>query len=852
MPLEYLNFDLSIERAGRQTYTVRVLYSPAGEARATIKVRFTKLKLDSRSKAITRDIVSADQPLSQPPPDQEAILRQVGSELFDQLFARDIHICYERSLDQAREQKKGLRLRLRVLAPELAAAPWEYMYDHRNKTYLCLSARTPLVRYQELAQPVEPLAVSSALSILGLTAAPHDLPSLDVARERKCIERALDHLRQKGAVELEWLEQPTVGDLQSKLRRRAWHIVHFVGHGDFDHRHGEGWIALVNKQGAARRLTATELARLLADQAELRLVLLNACAGGEGATRADFLRTADSLVAQRVPAVIAMQDAITDPAAIQFAEMFYASLADGYPVDAAVAEARKAMSLNTPGALEWGTPVLYMRAADGRLFTFDPAGEPAPTKLVAAKAQLFAELLRSVDEGVLYSTGPHDYVRLMGGAEVVCDVLEWALLDPNVPVEQRNRAEALLQAIRPGLHDSGRHLWQKLSTRYWRAFLQAWPKLKQLQASSLPVQERGRSPVARNPFEKYRAEEDYLLFETRYVPQWLREVISTKNVMVWGGAGSGKTAGAILLTHLLLTHEFMWPAHKLGINLAMGSRLLPIYWPYTPRPVSLTSLMRAIATKLAKSLIAYLSVNPGAFAASSLQRRAAMADLFALCFGVGVDLERAFYNQQELPARNLDTLFDALHSLLKGEEDHQETVGTASIERLEPVLRYARPAVIHEVIVFVDVQPERGGMVSPAVWLWRLVALLERLANLGYNIKLLLNEEPVDAHAPWPSRVLRAAWTPAELHDLLRKRLLVFDPEARDLTVLCNPKAVDIRLLTRALLDEAAGLPARMMELGDKLVNAYQEKGQLLDSEDVLSIIPTYAASQQAELDDKA
>jgi hypothetical protein len=48
-------------------------------------------------------------------------------------------------------------------------------------------------------------------------------------------------------------------------------------------------------------------------------------------------------VQQGVPAVIAMQFEITDEAAITFAEEFYSATADGYPVDAALAAARKAI-----------------------------------------------------------------------------------------------------------------------------------------------------------------------------------------------------------------------------------------------------------------------------------------------------------------------------------------------------------------------------------------------------------------------------------------------------------------------------------------------------------------------------
>ncbi len=65
--------------------------------------------------------------------------------------------------------------------------------------------------------------------------------------------------------------------------------------------------------------------------------------------------------------MIAMQFEVTDKTAITLTSEFYEVLSEGYPVDAALAEARK--SIYAAGNdIEWGTPVLYMRAQDGRLF----------------------------------------------------------------------------------------------------------------------------------------------------------------------------------------------------------------------------------------------------------------------------------------------------------------------------------------------------------------------------------------------------------------------------------------------------------------------------------------------------
>ena len=75
-----------------------------------------------------------------------------------------------------------------------------------------------------------------------------------------------------------------------------------------------------------------------------------------------------------------MQFEISDEAAIVIAHEFYTALAAGYPVDAALAEARKAAFTGGSSA-EWGIPVLYLRAADGRIFGVTlPAQGPLPSQ----------------------------------------------------------------------------------------------------------------------------------------------------------------------------------------------------------------------------------------------------------------------------------------------------------------------------------------------------------------------------------------------------------------------------------------------------------------------------------------
>ncbi len=120
---------------------------------------------------------------------------------------------------------------MRIQAPELAALPWEFLYDPLEAEYLSLSRFSPIVRYVELPRAPSPIEVSLPLNVLGVVASPSDLLDLDVERERSRLEESLRPLG--GLVRLQWLEGQTWRDLQRAMRAGPWHVFHFIGHGDY-------------------------------------------------------------------------------------------------------------------------------------------------------------------------------------------------------------------------------------------------------------------------------------------------------------------------------------------------------------------------------------------------------------------------------------------------------------------------------------------------------------------------------------------------------------------------------------------------------------------------------------------
>ena len=363
--LNYLNFDLLLERA-EGVYIARVLGSPAGEATGRFELPFSELEVENfclksgQPRKATRRLDSS----------QMERAKTFGKRLFAAVFDDEVLACFRRSLDQAQSRGAGLRLRLRLNAPALLNLPWEYLYHQALNRFLALAIETPLVRYLELPERISSLTVKPPLKILVMISSPFDYPQLDVDEEWMNLKNALANLEQRELVVLERLEDATLPALQHRLRQGHYHVFHFIGHGDFDENTQDGTLLLEDENERGRHVSGQNLGMLLHNHASLRLAILNACEGGRTSSTDPFAGAAQSLVQQGIPAVIAMQFEITDEAAITFAPAFYSAIADGYSVDAALVEAR--MAIFTKGNdTEWGTPVLYMRAPDGRIFDFD-------------------------------------------------------------------------------------------------------------------------------------------------------------------------------------------------------------------------------------------------------------------------------------------------------------------------------------------------------------------------------------------------------------------------------------------------------------------------------------------------
>jgi formylglycine-generating enzyme required for sulfatase activity len=387
----YLDFELDIGPSHGRDYPVTVTQAPRGEARGTMRFPYEASALEKRLVVVQNALLgSGGGPQLAFP--EELVVRDFGRDLFEALFSAEIRRCYELSLQQARQENKGLSLKLRFQPSELAALPWELLYDQRQGEYVCLARSASLVRGLGLPGAVPPPSLGAPLHILAMMADPGDAEPEELARQKEPLETALQSLQAQGLVQLAWLEGPTWHQVQQAKQSGTWHVFHLLSQGGFSPagpqaaRPGDkGSKAPAREEGEIRPLNPADLARTLADHPSLGVALLSARAGARGASlaggaslRSVFTSSAAHLVQQGIPAVLTMPYEMTDQAAVELFRAFYRALALGIPVDAAVAEARKVVRLAVPNGVEWGAAALFMGLPD-RLVS-SARGRPRPVQ----------------------------------------------------------------------------------------------------------------------------------------------------------------------------------------------------------------------------------------------------------------------------------------------------------------------------------------------------------------------------------------------------------------------------------------------------------------------------------------
>ena len=348
--IAYEVFDIETETRSPSRYEIQVLNSPAGSVRSEA-IDWT-VQPDLQAMLERVEIGDVD----------KALLTEVGQRLYQFLFADRVREAY------AASQRRSLCINLRIHQPELAALPWELLYDPHQARFVALSGSTPLIRALPGVLGPRLTPPSSPRQMLLVTASPDDWPKLAVDKERDMILQAIDPLVRAGQIHVRCIENASAPDLLSALRAGV-HWLHFCGHAVHDPASGGGALVLQDTQGRGTQVDVDTLRHLIPEtQAtpgnELRLVFLNACSTAQIGRAPGTRGLAQVLVQAGVPTTIGMGRPIADTSARAFSAGFYGALADrGGSFAFAVSEGRRrAMVESGIHSGDWAVPVHFQLA----------------------------------------------------------------------------------------------------------------------------------------------------------------------------------------------------------------------------------------------------------------------------------------------------------------------------------------------------------------------------------------------------------------------------------------------------------------------------------------------------------
>jgi tetratricopeptide (TPR) repeat protein len=274
----------------------------------------------------------------------------------------------------------------RESATLLLGLPWELLHDDRG--FLFQGAKPTRVRRRlPNTNVLEVPVVDTPIRILLVTARPED-DSCDYIDHRASALPLVEAMEALGGlVHIHILDQPTLPALRKELMRarsacEPYHVVHFDGHGGYDHDVGLGGLCFEDPRDAdkleqRRHLTVytNELGPLLREH-RIPLVFLEACQTALAEQASESV--ASELLKAGVASVVAMSHSVLVETSRRFVEAFYQELAAGRRVGDAMLQGQNTLKddplrgrIFGVGELrieDWFVPVLFQEKDDPQLF----------------------------------------------------------------------------------------------------------------------------------------------------------------------------------------------------------------------------------------------------------------------------------------------------------------------------------------------------------------------------------------------------------------------------------------------------------------------------------------------------
>jgi CheY-like chemotaxis protein len=194
---------------------------------------------------------------------------------------------------------------------------------------------------------------NNLIKILFLTSDPSNESRLRLLQELHDIKEKLRLANERDRFVLESRESVRVGDITQALFDFDPQIVHFSGHGT-----SAGELYFEDLLGKAQPVQADALANLFELVADkINCVVLNAC----------YSETQAKVIAEHIPFVIGMNQAIGDKAAIAFAVGFYKALGANRSIEEAYKFGCTEIQLQSIS--EHLTPILYKKTSTSQVET---------------------------------------------------------------------------------------------------------------------------------------------------------------------------------------------------------------------------------------------------------------------------------------------------------------------------------------------------------------------------------------------------------------------------------------------------------------------------------------------------
>ncbi len=305
--------------------------------------------------------------------------RQDGAETSGKLILDDLHrnlirlfvdwLSQEEQDKQKDDQNKNRKMTRRWEFEVFGSLFYYPATDYRRGFFLSTEPDLVLSRYMPLERARQTLTPTKGpLRVLLVVSAPYD-DDLGYVISDGVLE-AIEKLAERYPIQIDSLNQPTIDNFLDKIEEIKPHVLHFIGHGQFNKAEGNGEIALLDIDGrSARWVKDRDFAEYFVHMRSIpRLVFLHICEGGAVDLDANYAGLAPQLIRTGIQAVVAMQYPISNDAAIIFSRTFYSTLAKGEPVDIAIQEGRYRITISISKAHDsrvFGIPVLYMRSRDG-------------------------------------------------------------------------------------------------------------------------------------------------------------------------------------------------------------------------------------------------------------------------------------------------------------------------------------------------------------------------------------------------------------------------------------------------------------------------------------------------------